>query len=176
MRHSLAPLLDTIVALATPLGRSAIALVRISGDRARDVLSRVAPEAGELEPRRARLVSLEDREGAPIDEGLVTLFAAPASFTGEDVAEISVHGSPVVVERLLRAVVAAGARPAKPGEFTQRAFRLGKMDLVRAEAIRDLIDARIEAAALASVRRFEGALSSRLEGAREDLLAAAASL
>ncbi|MDQ5857996.1 MAG: tRNA uridine-5-carboxymethylaminomethyl(34) synthesis GTPase MnmE [Acidobacteriota bacterium] len=176
MRPASESLLDTIAALATPLGRSAIALVRISGDRARHVLSRVAPEAGEFEPRRARLVSLEDREGEPIDEGLVTLFAAPASFTGEDVAEISVHGSPVVVERLLRAVVAAGARPAKPGEFTERAFRLGKMDLVRAEAIRDLIDSRTEAAALASVRRFEGVLSSRLEGAREDLLAAATSL
>jgi len=176
MRPPSESLLDTIAALATPLGRSAIALVRISGDRARDVLSRVAPEAGPFEPRRARLVSLKDREGEPIDEGLVTLFAAPASFPGEDLAEISVHGSPIVVERLLRAVVAAGARPARPGEFTERAFRLGKMDLVRAEAIRDLIDSRTEAAARASVRRVEGALSSRLEGTREDLLAAAASL
>lgn len=176
MRPPSESLLDTIAALATPLGRSAIALVRVSGDRVRDVLTRVAPEAGPFEPRRARLVSLKDREGEPIDEGLVTLFAAPASFTGEDLAEISVHGSPVVVERLLRAVVAAGARPARPGEFTERAFRLGKMDLVRAEAIRDLIDSRTEAAARASVRRVEGALSSRLEGAREDLLSAAASL
>ena len=169
-------LLDTIAALATPLGRSAIAVVRMSGDRAGEILSRVAPEAGAFEPRRPRLVSLKDIDGEPIDEGVVTLFAAPASFTGEDLAEISVHGSPVVVERLLRAVVAAGARPARPGEFTERAFRLGKMDLVRAEAIRDLIDARTEAAARASVRRLEGALSSRLAGAREDLLAAATSL
>ena len=169
-------LLDTIAALATPLGRSAIAVVRISGDRAGELLARVAPEAGAFEPRRPRLVSLKDLDGEPIDEGVVTLFAAPASFTGEDLAEISVHGSPVVVERLLRAVVAAGARPARPGEFTERAFRLGKMDLVRAEAIRDLIDARTEAAARASVRRLEGALSSRLAGAREDLLAAATSL
>ena len=169
-------LLDTIAALATPLGRSAIALVRVSGDRARDVLSRLAPHAGAFPPRRPRLVLLTDPEGEPIDHGIATLFAAPSSFTGEDVAEISVHGSPVVVERLLRAVVAAGARPARPGEFTERAFRLGKMDLVRAEAIRDLIDSRTEAAARASVRRMEGALSSRLEGAREDLLSAAASL
>jgi tRNA modification GTPase len=169
-------LLDTIAALATPLGRSAIAVVRISGDRAREVLSRVAPDAGAFEPRRPRLVSIKDLEGEPIDEAVVTLFAAPASFTGEDVAEISVHGSPVVVERLLHAVVAAGARPARPGEFTERAFRLGKIDLVRAEAIRDLIESRTEAAARASVRRMEGALSSRLGEAREDLLAAATSL
>ena len=144
-------LLDTIAALATPLGRSAIALVRVSGDRARDVLSRLAPQAGAFPPRRPRLVLLTDPEGEPIDHGIATLFAAPSSFTGEDVAEISVHGSPVVVERLLRAVVAAGARPARPGEFTERAFRLGKMDLVRAEAIRDLIDSRTEAAARASI-------------------------
>jgi tRNA modification GTPase len=169
-------LLDTIAALATPLGRSAIALVRVSGDRARDVLSRLAPHAGAFPPRSPRLVLLTDPEGEPIDNGIATLFAAPSSFTGEDVAEISVHGSPVVVERLLRAVVAAGARPARPGEFTERAFRLGKMDLVRAEAIRDLIDSRTEAAARASVRRMEGALSTRLGGAREDLLSAAASL
>ena len=176
MRPSSESILDTIAALATPLGRSAIALVRVSGDRARDVLSRLAPHAGAFPPRRPRLVLLTDSEGEPIDEGIATLFAAPSSFTGEDVAEISVHGSPVVVERLLRAVVAAGARPARPGEFTERAFRLGKMDLVRAEAIRDLIDSRTEAAARASVRRMEGALSTRLEGAREDLLSAAASL
>lgn len=176
MRPASESLLDTIAALATPLGRSAIALVRVTGDRAREVLSRVAPDAGPLEPRRPRLVSLKDGDGEPIDQGLATLFVAPASFTGEDLAEISVHGSPVVVERLLRAVVAAGARPARPGEFTERAFRLGKMDLVRAEAIRDLIDSRTEAAARASARRLEGALSSRLEGAREDLLAVATSL
>lgn len=176
MRPPSESLLDTIAALATPLGRSAIALVRITGDRARDVLARLAPQAGDFEPRRPRLVSLVDRDGELIDEGVVTLFAAPASFTGEDVAEISVHGSPVVVERLLRAAAAAGARAAKPGEFTERAFRLGKLDLVRAEAIRDLIDSRTEAAARASARRVEGALSTRLEGTREDLLAAATSL
>jgi tRNA modification GTPase len=87
-----------------------------------------------------------------------------------------VQGSPVVAERLLRALIAAGARPARPGEFTERAFRLGKMDLVRAEAIRDLIDSRTAACAQASANRVEGALSSRLARTREDLLAAAASL
>jgi tRNA modification GTPase len=170
-------LLDTIAALATPLGRSAIALVRLSGNRTREVLARVAPGLPrDVEARRPHLADLEDGAGDPIDRGLVTLFAAPASFTGEDVAEISVHGSPVVAERLLRALLAAGARPARPGEFTERAFRLGKMDLVRAEAIRDLIESRTAAGARASANRAQGALSSRLGETREDLLAAAASL
>jgi tRNA modification GTPase len=177
MRPSSESLLDTIAALATPLGRSAIALVRLSGDRTRGILARIAPELPpDLEARRPHLVSLVEGDGEPIDRGLVTLFAAPASFTGEDVAEISVHGSPVVAERLLRALIVAGARPARAGEFTERAFRLGKLDLVRAEAIRDLIDSRTAAGARASVKRLEGALSSRLGEAREHLLSVASSL
>jgi tRNA modification GTPase len=177
MRPSSETLLDTIAALATPLGRSAIALVRLSGNRTREILARVAPQLPrDLEPRRPHLALLEDGTCEPIDRGFVTLFASPASFTGEDVAEISVHGSPIVAERLLRALLDAGARPARPGEFTERAFRLGKMDLVRAEAIRDLIDSRTPLAARASANRAEGALSSRLATTREDLFSAAASL
>lgn len=177
MRPSSESLLDTIAALATPLGRSAIAVVRLSGDRTRSILARIAPELrDDVEPRRPHLVSLIDAGGEPIDRGLVTLFASPLSFTGEDLAEVSVHGSPVVAAKLLRALAAAGARPARPGEFTERAFRLGKIDLVRAEAIRDLIDSRTEAAARASSTRLAGALSSRLSAAREDLITAAASL
>jgi len=177
MRPKSESLLDTVAALATPLGRSAIALVRLSGDRTRAILSAVAPELPDpIEPRRPYLVPLIRADGDVLDRGLVTLFAAPASFTGEDLAEISVHGSPIVVERLLRALVAAGARPARPGEFTERAYRLGKMDLVEAEAIRDLIDSRTEGAARAGAKRLAGALSSRLAAAREDLLAAATAL
>lgn len=177
MRPSSESILDTIAALATPLGRSAIALVRVSGAETRGILARVAPELPrDVEPRRAHWTTLVDAGDEPIDRGIVTFFAAPASFTGEDLAELSVHGSPVVAERLLRALVAAGARPARAGEFTERAFRLGKIDLVRAEAIRDLIESRTEAAARASERRMEGRVSGRLRDAREDLLAAAASL
>jgi tRNA modification GTPase len=177
MRPSSESLLDTIAALATPLGRSAIAVVRLSGNRTRSILARIAPElAPDAEPRRPHLVTLIDSRGEVIDHALTTLYAAPASYTGEDAAEISVHGSPVVVAELLRALIAAGARAARPGEFTERAFRLGKIDLVRAEAIRDLVDSRTGAAARASAARLAGGLSSRLEKAREDLLAAAASL
>ncbi len=177
MRPPSESLLDTIAALATPLGRSAIAVIRISGARTRAILSAVAPELSDpIEPRRPHLVPLTRTDGEVLDRGLVTLYAAPASFTGEDLAEISVHGSPVVVERLLRTLVAAGARPARPGEFTERAYRLGKLDLVEAEAIRDLIDSRTEGAARAGAKRLGGALSSRLEAVREDLLAASAGL
>src|SRR5512134_1168742 len=148
MRPSSESLLDTIAALATPLGRSAIALLRVSGSRTREILARIAPDLPEdPEPRRPHLVLLVDAGGEPIDRGFVTLFVAPASFTGEDLAELSVHGSPVVAEKLLRALVSAGARPARAGEFSERAFRLGKIDLVEAEAIRDLIESRTGAAA-----------------------------
>jgi tRNA modification GTPase len=177
MRPLSESLLDTIAALATPLGRSAIAVVRLSGERTRSILAAIAPELPrDAEPRHPHLVTLVDGAGDAIDRGLITLFAAPASYTGEDLAEISVHGSPAVVEELLRALIAAGARPARPGEFTERAFRLGKIDLVRAEAIRDLVDSRTGAAARASAMRLAGGLSARLEKAREDLLAAATSL
>jgi tRNA modification GTPase len=170
-------LLDTIVALATPLGRSALATLRVSGGQARQVLSAVMRDGpASLIPRRPHLVSFVDGSGETIDRGLATFFAAPASATGEDVGELSVHGSPVIVQSLLSALVAAGARPARPGEFTERAFLLGKIDLVEAEAIRDLIEARTPVAARMSTRRLEGRLSARLSEVREKLLDAAAAL
>ncbi len=169
--------LDTIVAPATPAGRSAVALVRLSGRDALRILRALAPRLPEkLRPRRPYLCTAVDAAGEAIDSGLATVFAAPASFTGEDVVELSVHGSPAVVERLVAAAVAAGARPARAGEFTERAFRSGKIDLVRAEAVQELIDARTGLAARFSARRLEGALSKRLEEVREDLLGAAAAL
>ncbi len=169
--------LDTIVALATPAGRSAVALVRLSGRDAARILRALAPGLpGTLRPRRPYLCALRDAGGDTIDSALATLFAGPASFTGEDVAELSVHGSPAVVERLIAAAVAAGARPARPGEFTERAFRSGKIDLVRAEAVQELIDAKTAAAARFSARRLEGGLSRRLEAVREGLLGAAAAM
>ena len=169
--------LDTIVALATPAGRSAIALVRLSGRDSVRILRALAPRLpATLRPRRPYLCVLRDAGGEAIDSALATFFAGPASFTGEDVAELSVHGSPAVVERLIAAAVSAGARPARPGEFTERAFRSGKIDLVRAEAVQELIDAKTAAAARFSSRRLEGGLSRRLDAVRERLLGAAAAL
>jgi tRNA modification GTPase len=177
MRPYTDSVLDTIAALATPVGRSALALLRVSGPESGRILRAVTrglPE--ELAPRHPTLVSFVDGGGEVIDRGLATYFAGPASSTGEDAAELSIHGSPVVAERVLGALIAAGARAARPGEFTERAFLLGKMDLVEAEAVRDLIEARTETAARLSARRLEGSLSRLLGEVREDLLAAAAGL
>jgi tRNA modification GTPase len=168
---------DTIVALATAPGRAALAVLRISGRETRRLLGVVAPSAAScLDARRASLADLVDAAGEPIDRGLVTVFVAPHSYTGEEAAEISVHGAPRVIDRLLGALTVAGARLARPGEFTQRALLHGKMDLVEAEAVRELIEARTERAAKVSARRLGGALSARLGGIREMLLAAATSL
>jgi tRNA modification GTPase len=168
---------DTIVALATPPGRSALALLRLSGKDSGSILRRVAPSLPEkLTPRAPRLAAILGAEGVPIDRGLVTFFPGPGSATGEDVAELSVHGGPAVVRGVLSALVSAGARPARPGEFTRRAFLSGRLDLVEAEAVRELIEARTEAAVAASARRLDGSLSRRLAGVREELSAAAAEL
>jgi len=168
--------LNTIAALATPAGRSALAVVRLSGPESARILAALAPEsAPSIEPRRPRRVVVSEN-GAPIDEAVVTFLPAASSPTGEDLVEISLHGSPMAVERLLAAAISAGARPARPGEFTERAFRAGRIDLVRAEAVRELIEARTPAAARASARRLSGALSRRIEAVRVHLLAASAAL
>ncbi len=168
---------DTIVALATAPGRSALAVVRVSGRETRRLIAVASPALpSEPEPRHAYFVAVVDAAGEPIDQGLVTFFAAPASYTGEDAAEISVHGSPRVIDRLLAALTGAGARLARPGEFTERALLGGKMDLIEAEAVQELVDARTERAARVSARRLSGALSHKLSSARELLLQAAASL
>jgi tRNA modification GTPase len=177
MRPGSDSVLDTIAALATPAGRSALALIRVSGRDAAAVLRSVAPAVPNPPPDRSpRLTTIRDEAGRPLDRGIVTFFAAPRSATGEDVAEISIHGSPVLVRRLLAALSAAGARQARAGEFTERAFLLGQVDLLEAEAVRDLIEARTEAAVRLSARRLEGKLSELVAEAREDLLASAAAL
>lgn len=177
MRPSLESALDTIAALATPVGRSALAIVRLSGRDTRGILREVLRDAPDPPPpRHATLLPVTDRGGNLLDRGLVTFFPAPHSYTGEDMAELSIHGSPVLAGAVLDAVLAAGARLARPGEFTQRAFLLGKMDLIEAEAVRELIEARTATAARLCARRVDGRLSERLEEIRGDLLAAAAEL
>ncbi len=167
----------TIVAPATPPGRSALALLRLSGPSAIAIVRKVAADLPDpLPPRHPTLARLASDPDSPIDTGLVTFFEAPHSATGEDVTEISVHGGPAVVRALLSALVDAGARPARPGEFTQRAFHAGKIDLVEAEAVRDLIDARTRAAVSASARRLDGGLSRRLGAVRAALATAAAEI
>ncbi len=163
---------DTIVARATPPGRSALAVIRLSGGATLAVLRSVAPSWNTPEPWRARLVRV-CAEGVE-DEAVGIFYRAPRSYTGEDMAELMVHGSPWLVEALEEALVAAGARRAEPGEFTRRAVANGKLDLVQAEGIRDLIHAETRWQARVARARLSGALGTRLEDLRdrlEDLLA-----
>lgn len=159
---------DTIVAPATPVGRSALAVVRIDGPAARSILAALSG-IDEWEPRRAALVELTD-EGEAIDEAIALFFAAPSSFTGNDLVELTVHGSPIVVRRLIDAVRRRGARMAEPGEFTERAVLNGKLDLVQAEAIADLIHSRTDLQARVSLSNLKGQLSERAETIRRTLL------
>ena len=160
---------DTIVALATPSGESAVALIRVSGGEsgrlAREVFGRVP------RPRLALHADYHDVEGALVDDVLCTFFAGPASYTGEDALEIGCHGSPYIAERLLEDLVRRGARMAEPGEFTKRAFLNGRMDLSQAEAVMDLIHARSERALEAANRQLRGALGRQIAAAIERLVA-----
>ena len=160
---------DAIAALATPPGRSALAIVRLAGPGAFDIAGKVL-QAFRVEPRVAQLATFHDADGRPIDRGLYTTFPAPASYSGEDTVEFSCHGGLVAPERLLAALIAAGARQATAGEFTRRAVLNGRMDLVQAEAVGDLIDATAPAQARAALAQLEGNLSRRILELRSSLL------
>ena len=162
---------DTIAAIATAAGRGALAVVRLSGPDAPAIAARVGCPA-DLPARTVVRVRLHhpDAPARAIDDALVTRFAAPRSFTGEAMVECSVHGGSYVSQVLLAALVAAGARPALPGEFTERALRNGKLGLLEAEAIADLIEARSGAMHRAALRQLDGLLTRRLDALREALL------
>ncbi len=163
---------DPIAALATAPGRSAIAVVRVSGSGALAVAGRLVEGDGldRLSPRVAHLATFHSSNGAPIDRGLLTIFRAPHSYTGEDMVELSCHGGLLVPPQVLAALVAAGARIAAPGEFTRRGVLNGKLDLLQAEAVGDLIDATAPAQGRAALYQLEGGLSKRIHAVREDLL------
>ena len=163
-------LTDPIAALATPPGRSALAVVRLSGAGAFAVAARVIDGFAPAPARIATLATFRTPDGEPIDRGLYTVFPGPASYTGDDLVELSCHGGQLVPGRLLAALHSAGARPAAPGEFTRRAVLNGKLDLVQAEAVGDLIDAVAPAQGRAALRQLEGGLSRRLEALRESLV------
>lgn len=162
-------LTDPIVALGTPAGRSALAVVRLSGTGALEIAARVIPSFRATPPREARLARFRDQAGE-IDRGLYLVFPHPHSETGEDVVEFQCHGGHVVPARLLAAIEAAGARPAHPGEFARRAVLNGKMDLLQAEGLGDLIDAEVPAQARAALRQLEGGLSRRIAALRTAML------
>jgi tRNA modification GTPase len=161
---------DPIAALATPPGRSALAVVRLSGTGAFEVARRVAPGFRPEPARTARLARFVASDGTPIDRGLYLAFPTPASYTGEDLVEFTCHGGLVTPTQLLEALFAAGARPAFAGEFTRRAVLNGRMDLVQAEGVGDLIDATAPVQARAALHQVEGGLSRRIAALRESLL------
>jgi len=163
---------DTIVALATPPGVSALAVVRLSGPRAIDVICKLCPELSpDSDPGRPHLTRVIDPEtGNQLDRSLITLFRAPASYTGEDMVEVSSHGGWLVPALVQDACGSAGARQAEAGEFTRRAYLNGKMDLIQAEAVLDLIEGRSRAMHAAAVHQVERGLSSRIGELREAIV------
>lgn len=155
---------DTIVAIATPPGRGALGVVRISGPRTLEIADAMLERNEPLQPRHATFTRVRgemSRTGA-LDEVVATLFTAPRSCTGEHVVEITTHGSPVVLQAVLRSALAAGARLAEPGEFTLRAFLNGKRDLIQSEAVADLIDAATPLQARIAFDQLEGTLTERI--------------
>ncbi len=165
---------DTIVARATARGTAALAVVRVSGAGTEAVASRVCPSVDFSRPWRASLVALRDSDGQLIERGVAIPYRGPRSYTGEDMLEVLLHGSPYLVETVEAAFSACGARPAEPGEFTRRALANGKLDLMQAEAIRDLIAADSAWQARNAREQLEGRLSRWVTRVRDGLTALAA--
>jgi tRNA modification GTPase len=174
---------ETIAAISTPPGRGGIGIVRLSGTETKRIAEELVRLKHRLEPGRAQLAEVMDEEcnhavgvevgqGRPerIDEAVVTFFKGPHSYTGEDVVEIAAHGSPVVLELLLRRSMTLGARLAEPGEFTERAFLAGRLDLTQAEAVRDLIEAQTLTQARQAASQMGGALSRRVGPVKQGLV------
>lgn len=162
---------DTIVALATPPGVSALGIVRLSGKSAINIINALFPSKDLLQqPSHTLHVGYLRQEGKILDEAVVSLYKAPRSYTGEDITEISCHGSPFVLQQVIDACVKQGARIAKPGEFTQRAFLNGKLDLTQAEAVADLIASNTAASHKTALNNIRGGFSTALKDLREQLI------
>ncbi|MGB3665770.1 MAG: tRNA modification GTPase, partial [Bermanella sp.] len=159
---------DTIAAIATAPGRGGVGIVRVSGPKAKAIADNMLGFIPK--PRYAHYCSFNDEHAQTLDEGLALYFEGPNSFTGEDVLELQGHGGPVVLDFILKRVCELGARPARPGEFSERAFLNDKMDLTQAEAIADLIDSASEQAARCAVRSLQGAFSKRVHELVESLI------
>lgn len=161
---------DTIAAIATPPGRGGVGIVRVSGPKAQAIGQAILQRENALPVRRALFGGFYAADGSEIDEGLALFFQGPHSFTGEDVVELQGHGGPVVMDLLLQRVLALGARMARPGEFSERAFLNDKLDLAQAEAIADLIDAGSAEAARSAVRSLAGVFSQKIHALVEALI------
>ncbi|MFM8374753.1 MAG: tRNA uridine-5-carboxymethylaminomethyl(34) synthesis GTPase MnmE, partial [Phenylobacterium sp.] len=163
---------DTIFAVATASGRAAVAVVRLSGPRAGETLSALAGRRPP--PRRAALRRLRDAAGDVLDEALVLWMPGPGSYTGEDSAELHLHGGPAVIAGVMDALAALGLRLAEPGEFTRRAFENGRLDLAQAEGVADLVEAETEAQRRQALDQLDGALGRARDAWRSDLVEALA--
>ncbi len=167
---------DTIVAVSTPPGRGGIGIVRFSGPGARSIAEGICGLTRPLVARCVRVAKVLDETGRVLDEAVVTFFAAPHSYTAEDVVELGLHGSPVLLEWVVRAALARGARLAEAGEFTQRAFLAGRIDLTQAEAVHDLIAAQTLAQARVAAAQLGGSLAQALAPAKAALIELIAAL
>jgi len=171
MNHSLAGWDDTIVALATAPGIAAIAVIRLSGNNAIAIANELFPSKNLVQQASHTLhVGLLKSSTEVLDEVVISLYKGPRSYTGEDVVEVSCHGSPFIQEKIIQAFIAQGARLAKPGEFTLRAFLNGKMDLTQAEAVADLIASNTEASRKTALQNIRGGFSNELKELREQLI------
>ncbi len=168
--------LDTIVAVSTPPGRGGIGIVRLSGPQARVIAEGICGLKTPLAPRRTQLARVRDDTGRVLDEAVVTFFRAPHSYTAEDVVEVGLHGSPVVLHWVVRAALARGARLAEAGEFTERAFLAGRIDLTQAEAVHDLIAAQTLEQARVAAAQLGGSLARALGPAKTALIQLIAAL
>ncbi len=168
---------DTIAAIATPIGRGAIGIIRISGKDALAILKRVFKKKTDVfADRKMTLGFVVDQKGRPIDQALAVYMKAPRTFTGEDVVEIHSHGGPLVLKKILRRVLDSGARLAEPGEFTLRAFLNGKIDLLQAQAINDIINASSESQLKLALANLEGKLSKKIRELQDRLLSVRAEM
>lgn len=161
---------ETITAVATPPGKGGVGVVRIAGPHAYNIAQHITRNSQQFRPRYAHFQSFYDCEDQLVDQGLLLYFPNPHSFTGDDIIELQAHGGPVILDNLVQAVVAQGARLARPGEFSQRAFLNNKIDLAQAEAIADLIDASSKQAAQSAQRSLTGAFSKTIYELVEQLV------
>jgi tRNA modification GTPase len=160
---------ETIVAVATPPGRGGVGIIRLSGSLSLEIAQKLSQKT-HFPPRQAVYSALYDNQKEMLDDGIILYFKSPNSFTGEDVIELQCHGSPVVLDSLIMQCILLGARMAKPGEFSERAFLNDKMDLTQAEAVADLINASSETAARMAVKSLQGEFSNKINQLNEKII------
>lgn len=164
------PAMDTIVALSTPAGESAVAMIRLSGPACPEIATAILSQKGELKPRHAYFVNYKSLAGKSIDDCVLTFFESGKSFTGDAMLEIVPHGNPLIVQLILEDLIARGCRPSEPGEFTRTAFLNGQMDLTQAEAVADIIHARSEQSLQLANKQLHGSIGRKMSSLTEELL------